>query len=58
MICHEYLDHHGFASLKEAPQPIEASRTGYHTQRPHRALNQQTPSAIVAAWTHPQRSSD
>ena len=49
----ERLDQHRFASLEEARQTIEAWRIEYNTQRPHRALKQQTPAAYVAAWERP-----
>jgi putative transposase len=47
----ECLDQHWFASLEEARQTIEAWRIDYNTERPHRALGQQTPAAWAAAWT-------
>ena len=47
----ECLDCHWFASLEEARQTIEAWRIEYNTERPHRALGQQTPAAWEAAWT-------
>jgi len=47
----ECLDQHWFASLEEARQIIEAWRVDYNTERPHRALKQQTPAAVAAAWT-------
>lgn len=46
----ECLDQHWFASLEEARQIIEAWRIDYNTERPHRALNQQTPAASEASW--------
>jgi putative transposase len=46
----ECLDQHWFASLEEARQTIEAWRVEYNTERPHRALGQQTPAAVEAAW--------
>jgi putative transposase len=49
----ECLDQHWFASLEEARQIIEAWRVDYNTERPHRALRQQTPAAWEAAWTPP-----
>jgi putative transposase len=49
----ECLDQHWFASLEEARQVIEAWRIEYNTERPHRALKQQTPAAWAAAWTPP-----
>jgi putative transposase len=47
----ECLDRHRFATLEEARQTIEAWRIEYNTERPHRALGQQTPAAWAAAWT-------
>ena len=44
----ECLDQHWFASLEEARQTIEAWRVEYNTERPHRALGQQTPAAWIA----------
>ena len=49
----ECLDQHWFASLEEARQVIEAWRVDYNTQRPHRALGQQTPAAWVASQPEP-----
>jgi putative transposase len=49
----ECLDQHWFASLEEARQVIEAWRVEYNTDRPHRALQQQTPAAWEAAWAPP-----
>ena len=43
----ECLDQHWFASLEEARQVIEAWRIEYNTERPHRALKQRTPAAMV-----------
>jgi putative transposase len=34
-----------FASLEEARHTIQAWRLDYNTERPHRALGQQTPAA-------------
>ena len=45
----ECLDCHWFASLEEARQTIEAWRIEYNTERPHRALGQETPAAWVTA---------
>jgi len=46
----ECLDQHWFTSLEEARQVIEAWRIEYHTERPHRALGQQTPMAYASKW--------
>jgi putative transposase len=46
----ECLDQHWFASLEEARTTIEAWRVEYNTERPHRALKQQTPAAWEADW--------
>lgn len=48
----ECLDQHWFASLEEARQTIEAWRIDYNTERPHRALRQQTPAAWMTAREH------
>ena len=45
----ECLDCHWFASLEEARQTIEAWRIDYNTERPHRALGQQTPTAWMTS---------
>jgi putative transposase len=45
----ECLDCHWFASLEEARQTIEAWRIEYNTERPHRALGQNTPAAWMTA---------
>jgi putative transposase len=49
----ECLDQHWFASLEEARATIEAWRIEYNTERPHRALGQQTPAAWVASQSEP-----
>ena len=41
----ECLNQHWFASLEEVRQTVEAWRIDYNTERPHRALGQQTPAA-------------
>jgi len=46
----ECLNQHWFASLEEVRQTVEAWRIEYNTERPHRALGQQTPAAWEAAW--------
>ena len=50
----ECLDQHGFASLEEARQIIEAWRIDYNEVRPHTALNNQTPAAYKAAYLRNQ----
>jgi putative transposase len=52
----ECLNQHWFASLEEARQIVEAWRIEYNTERPHRALGQQTPAAWAAAWTQPLKA--
>jgi putative transposase len=47
------LDRHWFLSLEEARAVIEAWRVDSNTERPHRALRQQTPAAARAAWHGP-----
>lgn len=54
----ECLDQHWFASLEETRQIVEAWRIDYNTERPHRALKQQTPAAAEAAWTLRQAAAD
>lgn len=46
----ECLNLHWFASLEEVRQTVEEWRIEYNTERPHRALGQQTPAAWEAAW--------
>jgi putative transposase len=46
----ECLNQHWFSSLEEVRQTVEAWRIEYNTERPHRALGQQTPVAWEAAW--------
>jgi putative transposase len=41
----ECLNQHWFASVEEVRQTAEAWRIEYNTERPHRALGQQTPAA-------------
>jgi putative transposase len=52
----ECLNQHWFASLEEACQTVEAWRIEYNTERPHRALGQQTPAAWEAAWAPAQKA--
>jgi putative transposase len=52
----ECLDQHWFASLEEVRQTVEAWRIDYNTQRPHRALKQQTPASWEAAWAPAQKA--
>jgi putative transposase len=54
----ECLNQHWFASLEEVRQTVEAWRLDYNTERPHRALGQQTPAAWAAAWAPAQQASD
>ncbi len=54
----ECLDQHWFASLEEARQTIEAWRIEDNTERPHRALGQQTPAAWTVAWATPEEATD
>jgi putative transposase len=52
----ECLNLHWFASLEEVRQTVEAWRSEYNTERPHRALGQQTPAAWEAAWAPAQKA--
>jgi putative transposase len=52
----ECLNLHWFASLEEVRQTVEAWRIDYNTERPHRALGQQTPAAWAAAWAPAQQA--
>jgi putative transposase len=54
----ECLDCHWFASLEEARQTIEAWRMDYNSERPHRALGQQTPTAWTTARAHLLEATD
>jgi putative transposase len=52
----ECLNLHWFASLEEVRQTVEEWRIEDHTERPHRALGQQTPAAWEAAWAPAQKA--
>jgi putative transposase len=52
----ECLNQHWFTSLEEVRQTVEAWRIEYNTERPHRALGQQTPAAWAAAWAPAQKA--
>jgi putative transposase len=52
----ECLNQHWFASLEEVRTTVEAWRIEYNTERPHRALGQQTPAAWAAAWAPAQKA--
>jgi putative transposase len=52
----ECLNLHWFASLEEVRQTVEEWRIEYNTERPHRALGQQTPAAWEAAWAPAQQA--
>jgi putative transposase len=52
----ECLNLHWFASLEEVRQTLEEWRIAYNTERPHRALGQQTPAAWEAAWAPAQKA--
>jgi putative transposase len=52
----ECLNLHWFASLEEVRQTLEEWRIEYNTERPHRALGQQTPAAWEAAWAPAQKA--
>jgi putative transposase len=52
----ECLNQHWFASLEEVRQTVEAWRIEYNTERPHRALGQQTPAAWEATWAPVQKA--
>jgi putative transposase len=52
----ECLNQHWFTSLEEVRQTVEAWRIEYNTERPHRALGQQTPAAWEAAWAPAQKA--
>jgi len=41
---------HWFATLAEAKQLIEAWRQEYNESRPHRALNDRTPSEFASGY--------
>jgi putative transposase len=51
----ECLNQHWFTSLEEVRQTVEGWRIEYNTERPHRALGQQTPAAWEAAWAPAQK---
>ena len=52
----ECLNQHWFTSVEEVRQTVEAWRIEDHTERPHRALGQQTPAAWEAAWVPAQKA--
>lgn len=54
----ECLDQHWFESLAEAREVIEAWRVDYNEERPHRALNQQSPAAFLASWEPLDKAAD
>jgi putative transposase len=54
----ECLDCHWFASLEEARQTIEAWRIEYNTERPHRALGQETPAAWMTSRGYLSEAAD
>jgi putative transposase len=54
----ECLDQHCFVSLEEARTIIEDWRLEYNTERPHTALNNQTPAAYRASWEKRQQLAD
>lgn len=47
----ECLNQHHFTTLAEARTVLETWRQEYHTDRPHRGLNQRTPAEYAASWT-------
>jgi putative transposase len=54
----ECLDQHCFVSLEEARTIIADWRLEYNTERPHTALNNQTPAAYRASWEKHQQLAD
>lgn len=46
----ECLNEHWFLSLEDARQTLERWRQEYNEQRPHRALDNQTPAEFAAHW--------
>jgi putative transposase len=54
----ECLDQHWFASLEDARRTIEAWWVEYNSERPHTALNNQTPAAYRASWEQCQQLAD
>ncbi len=50
----ECLDQHWFTSREDAQKTIEFWRLEYNTERPHTALNNQTPAAYRAGWERQQ----
>ena len=52
----ECLNQHWFTSLEEVRKTVEAWRIDYNTERPHRALGQQTPAAWATAWALAQKA--
>lgn len=54
----ECLNQHWFETLAEAREMIEARRVDSNTERPHRALGQQAPSAVQAGWELLSKAAD
>lgn len=46
----ECLNQHWFVSIEDAQQKIENWRIDYNENRPHRSLENQTPSAFLTSW--------
>jgi putative transposase len=53
----ECLDTHWFADLKEARQLIESWRREYNESRPHRSLDDRTPSEFDCNLNQPKPNS-
>jgi len=51
----EGLNAHGFESLRDAQERIEAWRREYHERRPHRALQDRTPEEFARAHAENHR---
>jgi len=54
----ECLNLNWFESLEDAQNVLEAWRTQYNEERPHRALDNQTPAEYLANWQRQNRSRD
>lgn len=48
-LCEECLNSHWFVSMQDAKRAIEAWRTDYNENRPHRALEHRTPQEFAIA---------
>lgn len=48
------VEAHGFTSLEQAREQIEAWHQDYNEQRPHSSLDNQSPAEFLANWQQQQ----